>query len=298
MFVRSIAPDLYAIGLTNVFTEFAGENDWVYRKYYYVDRSSKATETDFSMFGFESVPLVGEGEDYPETDFNKGYKTTYEHVQYGVVVKYSMIAREDDIYSFLPQLPHFFNDAVRNTIEMASASILNNATSLVGSDGVALLSTSHPCIDGVQANRPAVAVDLNYTSLSDAKVAILQAKSWTNIPIIIPEKPILLYPPAYDPMVQKLLRTSGEPFSADNTINYLAGAFEPVMMPWLTDSDAWFIVRRPNPAGLKFFWRVEPSFRQYITDSNDNINIRVRMRFSCGMTDWRHGLIWGSPGAD
>lgn len=297
LFIRASAPELYTVGLRQVIVNNLTLMDWVYMNYCSLQASEKQNETDQTMHGLETIPQISEGQNYPEGQIYKGYSKTYTHLEYALILTYGQVAREDNLYDFLSQMPTFLSNAMRNTIESSAANVLNTIATTTGPDGVYYLSASHPCIDGVQSNTPSVAGDLNYTSLSAAKVAILSRKSWENIPIITPQKLLLCYPPALDPQVTKLMGTTGEPFSSDNTINYLQGMFQPVMVPWMTDSNMWLIMDQPNIQGFNFFWRVKPSLKQFVDDRNDNTAIRIRGRWSCGITDWARALVYGSPGA-
>jgi len=295
-FVRSSASSLYSVGLRRVLVDNLSRFDWMYNKYCSTSSSMKKDEQDYSMFGIYDIPQISENQNYPESQVNAGYTKTYTHNEFALILKYGQVAKEDELYGFLNKMGSFLTNAMRETIEVSGAGILNDIASTAGPDGVNLLATTHPCIDGTQSNS-AGAVDLTYASLSDARVAILGRKNWENHPVTTPDKLLLLHSPTLDPQVAKLLKTSGESFSGDNTVNYVQGMFEPVCIPWMTDTNMWLIFEKPNDDGCKWFWRVKPSVKTFVDDNNDATAIRIRARWSNGITDFRRSIIYGSAGS-
>jgi len=296
MFISTTAPKLFAVGLRKVIVDNLNQVDKLYQKYTDVDTSSQQTEKDYSMFGFFNIPSVGENQNYEEADVTPGYEKTYTHVQYGVVLKYGIVAKEDELYGFLKKIPGFMTKAMIQTVESLAANVLNTAASTTGVDGVYLASLLHPALDGTHANTPTTQSDLCYSTLEAARVAMLNRKSFEGHPVTAPTSPILMYHPDNDPMVSKLMGTTGEPFSANNTINYLKGKFDPMMNQYLTDANMWALLDKPNDDGFKWFWRIKPAMKEFTDDSNDATAIRMRFRCSTGISDWRRALLWFNSG--
>lgn len=294
-FIRSTASSLFSVGLRRVLVNNLSMIDWKYLKYASVGSSSKKDEQDYSMFGIYDIPEISENANYPESQITAGYSKTYTHSEFALILKYGQVAKEDELYGFVSKMPGFLTNAMRQTIEASAASVLNSMYNTTGPDGVYYLSASHPCIDSTQSNL--VAVDMSYAALQDARVALLGRKNWENHYVTTPDNLLLVYNQALDPQVSKLMGSDKEPFSADNTINYLKGMFDPLMVPWVSDTNAWYIMEKPNDDGFKFFWRVKPSIKEFVDDNNDATAIRIRARWSCGITDWRRSILYGSTGA-
>lgn len=295
-FVSGSAPKLFAPGLRKVITLNLEQWDKLYTKYTDVDTSNRQYEKDYSMFGIFNIPSVGENQNYEEAQVTPGYEKTYTHLQYGLVMKYGIVAKEDELYGFLKKIPSFMSRAMSHTVETIAANVVNSAASTAGVDGVYLSSLTHPSLNGTEANTPSTQIDLSYSSLETAKVALMSRKTFEGHPVLDNGKKILMVPPALDPMVSKLMGTTGEPFSANNTINYLKGQFDVIINPYMTDSNMWVIMDKPNDDGFKFWWRIKPSMKEFIDNNNDATAIRMRFRCSTGISDWRKAILWFSSG--
>jgi hypothetical protein len=296
-FIRGNAPRIFLVGLSQLVVNNYAMYDWRYNKIYEVKSSTKRKEEDALMHGFYSIPTIAENSNLPEVAISSGVTQTYEHEEVGAVLKYGRVAKEDDLYGFIGKFPVFMANAMRQTIEASGASLFNNAGTTLGPDGVYLLSVSHPALDGVQANMPSVAVDYSYSAAQDARVNLLKRKSWEGFPIVTPDNLNLVHGPDLDPMVQKLRVGEKEPFSSDNTMNYMQGKFDPIMNPWISDPDAWFITEKPNPFGLIWYFRVRPTMGEFTDNQNGATGIYQRARWSRGITDVRRAILWGCMGA-
>ena len=296
-FVRDSASKLFTVGLTNVIVDIQKMWNPIYQQIFSVKSSTKKDETDFSMYGILSIPQVGENENFDIEDVNTGYEKVYTHLKYGLILRYSREAKDDELYGFVNRMPGFLTKAMQYTVEASGANVLDTLDSTTGADGVYLLATNHPSLDGTRANKPTVDADLGYTTLENARLAILARKSWEGHPIITPDKLRLVVPTALEPMARKLLLTDGQPFSADNTINYLKGMFEPLIHPFMTDSNRWLLIPKPSGYGFVWYWRDKPSMKEWVDDNNDSTSIRNRARWSNGVTQWEEAVPYGSVGA-
>jgi len=295
-FVSSNNTLLYGPGILRwLWTEFK-QNDWLFPKLFAVESSSKQYEKLASMFGIENVPSKTENENYAIADVANGYNKTFTHTEYGLVLKHSLVAEEDELYGFLSQFPEFLRRASIHTIETQPHAVINALDSTAGPDGDYYLSTSHPSLVGDQSNTPATQIDLGYTSLQAAKTSILNMKSHEGHPIVNNDQMNLVVSPTLWAMVEQLLKGDKQPFSANNTVNVLQGMFTPIVDPYVTDTNGWYIMRKPNKSGAIFFWRVKPSIKEYVDPNNDARAIRERFRFSNGIMDWRQSIVYGSTG--
>jgi hypothetical protein len=186
------------------------------------------------------------------------------------------------------------------TKQVKAASVLNNGfnSAYVGGDGVALFSASHPLISGgTNSNTPAVAADLNETSL---EAAVIQISLWTDERgLLIAAKPRrLIVPPALQFVATRLLQTELRVSTADNDINALKnnGSIPEgyTINHFLTDSNAWFLTT-DVPNGMKHFVRTPLSTSMDGDFDTGNVRYKSRERYSFG---WSDPLgMFGSPGA-
>ncbi len=295
MFVRDTASSLFAPGLRKVLVDEFASYDWIYKKLFFVSSTNRRYEDDYSMFGITSIPAITEGANIDFQDTSPGYSQRYTPLIYASGLKWTIEAEEDELYGFFRKFPSFMSKAIRYTIETVAEDIFTDAFTTTGGDGVALFSTSHPMYDGTQANTPAADIDLGLTALENAMITISKTKTWEGHPIDDKQKKILKIHPNEKPMAMKLLGTTNQPFSANNTINYVKDEFELLVTPYQTDTDAWFLLPKPYDGGLMFFWRVKPNV--FNDKDPDNLANRVmcRMRFVPGYTQW-YGT-YGTQGA-
>jgi hypothetical protein len=150
---------------------------------------------------------------------------------------------------------------------------------------------------GVNSNRPAVAADLNETSLENA---VIQIAAWTDErSLLIAAKPKkLVIPPALQFVAERLLKTESRVATADNDINALKsmgsipGGY--TVNHFLTDNNAWFMLT-DVPNGLKHFVRSPMNTGMDGDFDTGNVRYKARERYSFGVSDPLG--IFGSPGS-
>lgn len=268
--------------------------------------SRRAWEEDVgvSMFGLPTIKAEGAPISYDSS--RQGFTSRYNHVVYALGFIVTREAVDDDLYDVVgKQKAKSLAFSMRQNKEIVAANVYNRAfnTSYTGGDGATLVacaaggSASHPNVaGGTWTNGPSVAVDLSEASLEQAAIDIrgftndrglkMQAKAKT---LIIPKE--LMFE------AQRILKTDGQVYSADNTLNALKtmGIIpEIVVNDYLSDTDAWFI-RTDVQDGLKYFERRGDEFKMDEDFDTENAKYKATSRFSFGWTDPR--AIYASPGA-
>jgi hypothetical protein len=105
----------------------------------------------------------------------------------------------------------------------------------------------------------------------------------------------LVVPTQLNFTARKLLESSGIVGSADNDINPIPGLFQDlVVSPYLTDTDAWFIVT-DIPSGLTWFTPRSNEIGRDNECDTEHLKFKVTERFSSGWTDPRG--VFGTAGA-
>lgn len=285
----------------DAYAEFAPQWDKLVEK----NTSRRAWEEDvgMSMFGLPSVKSEGSGISYDTS--RQGYTSRYNHVVYalGFVITREML--DDDLYDVVGrQKARSLAFSMRQNKEIVVANVYNRAVnaSYEGGDGVSLIAcaaatdTSHPNVaGGTWTNGPSAAVDLSEAALEQANIDI---RGFTNDRgLKIQAKPkTLIIPKELMFEATRILKTEGQVYSADNTLNALKtmGIIpEIVVNDYLTDTDAWFI-RTDVKDGLKYFERNADEFGTDDDFDTENAKFKARSRFSVGWTDPRG--LYGSPG--
>lgn len=181
--------------------------------------------------------------------------------------------------------------------ETLSANLFNYGFSTtLTPDGVAFFSASHPLVGtgGIQANIPAIAADLTQTSFEQATTDIMSFVDDQGLNIMVTPKSLLV-PPALYHTAHKLLETKQVVGSADNDKNILATmGIEAISDPYLTDTDAWFLITSVDN-GPTFYTRREAKLDRDNDFETDNLKMKTTKRFAIGVTDFRGA--YGSAGA-
>jgi len=200
-------------------------------------------------------------------------------------------AIEDNLYDSLSaRYTKGLARAMAYTKQVKAAAVLNNAynNAYVGGDGVSLLNTAHPLVNGgTNANTPSTAADLNETSLENA---VIQIAAWTDERgLLIAAKPKkLIVPPALQFVATRLLDTKLRVGTNNNDINAIEnnGSIPEgyTINHFLTATNAWFLTT-DVPNGLKHFIRTPLQNSMDGDFDTGNVRYKARERYSFGWSD-------------
>ena len=265
------------------------------------ESSDRAFEEEVMLSGFGAAPTKSEGGAINFDDANEAYTARYNHETVALAFSITEEAIEDNLYDRLgSRYTKALARSMAHSKQVKAAATLNNGftAGYVGGDGVVLFSTSHPLVSGgVNSNTPAVAADLNGTSLENA---VIQIAAWTDERgLLIAAKPKkLIAPPALQFVATRLLETKLRTGTTDNDINAIkSSGLLPegyVVNDYLTDSDAFFI-KTDAPNGFKLFNRSPIKTNMEGDFDTGNMRFKARERYSFGVSDWR--AVFGTPGA-
>ena len=255
------------------------------------------------MSGFSAAPVKGEGSAIEYDNAQEAWSARYNHETISMGFSVTEEAIEDNLYDSLSsRYTKALARAMAYTKQVKAANILNQAFTGSGNptygDGKVLCATDHPLVSGgTNSNTPAVAADLNETSL---EAAVIQIAGWTDERgLLIAAKPKkLVIPPALQFVATRLLQTELRTGTADNDINALRsnGSIPEGyrVNHYLTDTDAFFITT-DVPNGMKHFVRTAMSTSMDGDFDTGNVRYKARERYSFGVSDPLG--IYGSPGA-
>jgi hypothetical protein len=189
-----------------------------------------------------------------------------------------------------------------HTKQVKAASVLNNAFNTTGAfnggDGVSLCNVAHPTALGPNfRNTPAVAADLNETSLEQAIIDVAGFTDERGLKINVQVRKLII-PKELQFTAERLMKSTLRTGTADNDINALRSmGMIPegyVVNNYLTDTDAFFLMT-DAPNGLKMFNRVSMKTGFEGDFDTGNVKFKARERYSFSWSDPRG--IYGSPGA-
>jgi phage major head subunit gpT-like protein len=292
--LKELLPGLNALfGLE--YAKYEDEHKMIYE----TDQSERSFEEEQKLSGFGAAPVKTEGAAIQYDSAQESFTARYTHETIAMGFAITEEALEDNLYDSLSaRYTKALARAMAYTKQVKSAFPLNNGfTTYLGGDGVALFATTHPLVNGgTNANKPAVAADLNETSLEDAVINISAFTDERGLLIAArPRK--LIVPPALQFVATRLLETEGRVGTADNDINALRsnGAIPEgySINHFLTDTNAWFL-KTDVPNGMKHFERVKLSTGMDGDFDTGNVRYKARERYSFGVSDPLS--MYGSPG--
>ncbi len=279
-----------------------------YKKYpeehlaiYETESSDRSFEEETKLSGFGPAPVKTEGDAMQYDNAQEAYTSRYVHETIVLGFALTEEAMEDNLYASLgARYTKALARAMAHTKQVKAAAVLNNGfnAAFPGGDGQPLFSTQHPLVGGgVNANRPAVGVDLNETSLENAHIQISQ---WTDERglLIAAQAVGMTVPPQLMFVAERLLKTQGRVGTADNDINAMKNMG---LLPrgynvnhYLTDPNAWFL-KTDVPNGMKHFTRVAMKTGTDGDFDTGNMRYKARERYSFGYSDPL--AMWASPGS-
>jgi hypothetical protein len=294
--LKELLPGLNALfGLE--YARYGEEHNEIYD----TETSERSFEEETKLSGFSAAPVKNEGQAIAYDNAQEAWTARYNHetIAYGFSLTEEAI--EDNLYDSLSaRYTKALARAMAYTKQVKAASVLNNGFNgaYVGGDGVSLFSAAHPLISGgTNSNRPAVAADLNETSLENA---VIQIAAWTDErDLLIAAKPKkLIVPPALQFVATRLLETKLRVGTTDNDINALEnnGSIPEgyTINHFLTDNNAWFLTT-DVPNGMKHFVRTPLQNSMDGDFDTGNVRYKARERYSFGYSDPLG--MYGSPGA-
>ncbi len=251
--------------------------------------SADATENHMGDSGFGDVPEYKGKIEYETTE--PLWKKTYTHVEYakGLGIERKLI--DDHKFNIINQKTRSLGMAFNRNVMKARADIFNNAfdaTNHPGPDGVALCSATHdysPTNGSHQINYQALDLtDSNVTAVAEAMMGLLDPKG-QPFPVI-PDT--LVVPTSLLNKARVIVGSQQKSGTANNDVN-INGGYNILWSPYLSDSNAWFLVdSRLASLYLNFYWRARPEF---LGDPASEFDLTWRyrgyMRYSLGFDDYR-----------
>lgn len=274
----------------------------LYSQVFYKKMSDKLFEKEQGIIGLPAAEVKDQGNSTVFPDLLQGHQKEYVNISYSLGSGITKELYDDEQYGIINDIPRFLARGMRETMELTHFDVFNNGfTSEQSADGLSIFNTSHVMgrTGTVLSNRgqSGVTYALSQTSLENACIFISDWTDDSDLKILV-KGVKLLVPTALQFTAQKILETEYEVNSANNTINPIRGKMMPIVSPYLTDSDAWFVVTDVTTGWGKGFvsqMRMEPDLQRDNEFVTRNMNFSTFARWDQGATDWRGG--WASPGA-
>ena len=283
-------------GLEGKYEQIPSQYDKIFTKH----NSKMALERTAEMRYLGLAQLKTEG---GQTSFDNSagerYVYNQEHTEIALGYAITRKAIDDNLYKtqFHPSNLGLM-ESFQQTKEIYGANILNTAETYnasIGGDGKALCATDHPIDGGTVANKPAVQVELNESTLLAAMIAIrTNFRDQAGLKVFARARKLIV-PTALEPVAIRLTKTELRPGTADNDVNAImmtaGGLPEGYMVnDYLTSATAWFLLT--NIDGLSYMERVAYEMDMQVDFVTDNLLVKGYERYSFGYYNWRS--IFGS----
>jgi len=272
-----------------------------HKEIYDTETSERSFEEETKLSGFSAAPVKNEGSAIAYDNGQEAWTARYNHETIALGFSITEEAMEDNLYDSLSaRYTKALARGMAYTKQVKGAAVINYGftSAVTYGDGVSLFSTAHPLVSGgTNSNRPAVAADLNETSLESA---VIQIAAWTDErSLLIAAKPKkLIIPPALMFVATRLLETSLRVGTTDNDINAIKnnGSIPEgyTVNHFLTDANGWYLTT-DVPNGLKHFVRTPLSTSMDGDFDTGNTRYKARERYSFGVSDPLG--MYGSPGS-
>ncbi len=291
-------PDLLRVGIREVFLSEYQSYPELYSKVYDVQTSNRAYEEELIIAGFGAVPeWNSDGSELPTDRALTGNRVLYVHKDYGMMWTVSKRLLREDLYAKIgAELMREAVRAMKHTVELVSWSVIAN-----GFFGTRVLFSTHTLLNGETfSNRLTVA--LTPSGLEQALTRFHRWKNHRGIPVVIDPKQLIV-PPDLKYVAATLLNSTYYPNigSGGNTAPSSTGAafynnpFKNVVpdilvVPYLSDTNDWFLFAAPKVHKLRFYWREKPTTDMFTDFRTKGVMHSITSAFSVGFTDF-YGVL-------
>jgi len=263
------------------------------------ETSDRAFEEEVMLMGFGEAAVKQEGAAVQFDTATESFTARYTHETVALAFSLTEEAVEDNLYDTLSaRYTRSLARSMAYTKQVKAATILNNAFTTAGGDGVSLVNTAHPtALGGNFSNKSATNADLNETSLEQAMIDIAGFIDERGLKIAMQGRKLII-PVNTQFVADRVLNSTLRVGTADNDINAMRNMG---MLPdgyvvnhYLLDTDAFFI-KTDAPNGFKHFVRAPLTTGMEGDFDTGNMRYKARERYSFGFSDPR--CVYGSEGS-
>jgi len=251
------------------------------------------------LYGFGAAPQLPDGTPVTYQQGGVLFLKRYLYKVYGLAFALTKVLVEDGDHIRIGQVyARHLAQSLVETKELLAANILNTAfnNSYPGGDGVSLINTAHPIVNGTFSNQLATAAVLSQTSLEQMLIQVRQAVDNNGKKIRLVPRQLIVAPGNIfqaEVLLKSVLRTG----NANNDINPVKsiGLLDEgaAVMSRLTSSTAWW-VQTDAPEGFKLLMRRRLEKTMEGDFETDTMRYKATERYDIGFTDPR--CAYGTPG--
>lgn len=251
------------------------------------------------LYGFGAAPQLPDGTPVTYQQGGVLFLKRYLYKVYGLAFALTKVLVEDGDHIRIGQVyARHLAQSLVETKELLAANVLNTAfnSSYPGGDGVSLINTAHPIVNGTFSNQLATAAVLSQTSLEQMLIQIRQAVDNNGKKIRLVPRQLIVAPGNIfqaEVLLKSVLRTG----IANNDINPVKsiGLLDEgaAVLSRLTSNTAWW-VQTDAPEGFKLLMRRRLEKTMEGDFETDTMRYKATERYDIGFTDPR--CAYGTPG--
>lgn len=307
--VRGAFTQLMAPGLKHVYydaTEYE-QRSKQYPMLFNEEKSTKEYEQELEMAGVGPLQEKPENSSTAYTTNIQGGSKRAIHLTYSLGIRTSKELWDDDQYGLIKMGPKALARSIRFTEEAVAWNVINQGFSanVTTFDGQTLFNNQHFLLGGSGAtnigpglagvisaagtypNRPPVDIDLSVAGLQLMTNYANRMVDNQGMPIDVKFRYIVI-PPELVFIAREILGSSGQPYTADNTINsMLAEDYKFMVSNYLSSASAWYGFVEKRMHSLKVFMREAPSTDFDDDFDTDAVKQKTRMRMSAFCPRWQ-----------
>ena len=251
------------------------------------------------LYGFGAAPQLPDGTPVTYQQGGVLFLKRYLYKVYGLAFALTKVLVEDGDHIRIGQVyARHLAQSLVETKELLAANVLNTAfnSSYPGGDGVSLINTAHPIVNGTFSNQLATAAVLSQTSLEQMLIQIRQAVDNNGKKIrLVPRQ--LVVAPGNLFQAEVLLKSVLRAGTANNDINPVKsiGLLDEgaAVISRLTSPTAWW-VQTDAPEGMKLMMRRRLEKTMEGDFETDTMRYKATERYDVGFTDPR--AMYGTAG--
>lgn len=302
----STAPELLEPWVTEIFFNRYNMIEELFSQVFNVKSSTRAFEDTFAVSTLGTFQLKPEGTAISYDDPVQSGRKRIVHSTYALGFRVTMEMMDDDQHNIISRMPSDLGDSARNHKENLAWGLFNDAfdgntyTGIPEGDGTArsLCNTGHIRLKdgGTSSNslNPGVAFSVSGLESALTNFRLTQNDSGRYIQL----RPSTVVTHTNEEFnVAQVMDSQQEPFTADNQINAVSSSrtgLSHLMSPYLTDTDAWWVVASKDQHSLCWYNRMEMTFDRSKDSETKDAKFDAMYRASVTFDDWR-GVVGSQP---
>ena len=251
------------------------------------------------LYGFGAAPQLPDGTPVTYQQGGVRFLKRYLYKVYGLAFALTKVLVEDGDHIRIGQVyARHLAQSLVETKELLGANVMNTAFNAAypGGDGVSLINTAHPIVNGTFSNQLATSANLSQTSLEQMLIQVRQAVDNNGKKIRLVPRQLVVAPGNIfqaEVLLKSVLRTG----NANNDINPVKsiGLLDEgaAVLSRLTSSTAWW-VQTDAPEGMKLLMRRRLEKTMEGDFETDSMRYKATERYDMGYTDPR--AMYGTAG--